>query len=255
MAEITLRKLSPRDERPLYAQIMAILEQEITSGRLRPGDQLPTQEALSSHFGVSLAPVKQALRELEDRGVISTLQGRGTYVLDATPLSEEIIDANRIPNFSRDITESGRTASSKVLDRGVVAGREHPEAIVQLGLSRGSRLVRVERLRLADGEPLCLQTSYFPEALVPGLVERGLEPSESLTDVLQVEFGIVVAVSRQTITATAATSAEAEHLRVAEGAPLLLVERTSYLGTREPVEFVRDRRVTGFPFVVWLRRQ
>jgi GntR family transcriptional regulator len=255
MAEIPLKRLSPRDERPLYSQIMSILEQEITTGRLRPGDQLPTQEALAGHFGVSLAPVKQALRELEDRGVISTLQGRGTYVLDATPLSEEIIDANRIPNFSRDMAEAGRNATSAVLDAGVVAAREYPEAMVQLGLARGSRLVRMERLRLADGEPLCLQTSFFPEALVPGLVERGLEPTESLTDVLQAEMGIVVAVSRQTISATAATAFDAEHLMVELGAPLLLVERTSYLGTKDPVEFVRDRRVTGFPFVVWLRRQ
>jgi GntR family transcriptional regulator len=255
MAEISLKKLSPRDERPLYSQIMAILEQEITSGRLRPGDQLPTQEALSGHFGVSLAPVKQALRELEDRGVISTLQGRGTYVLDATPLSEEIIDANRIPNFSRDMAEAGHVATSQTLAVGVAAAREHPEAMVQLGLARAGRLVRMERLRLADGEPLCLQTSFFPEALVPGLVERGLAPEESLTDVLQAELGIVVAVSRQTITATAATEFDAQHLGVDLGAPLLLVERTSYLGTREPVEFVRDRRVPGFPFVVWLRRQ
>jgi GntR family transcriptional regulator len=234
---------------------MAILEQEVSTGRLRPGDQLPTQEALAGHFGVSLAPVKQALRELEDRGVISTLQGRGTYVLDATPLSEEIIDANRIPNFSRDMAEAGRSATSEVLDVGVVAAREYPEAMVQLGLTRAARLVRMERLRLADGEPLCLQTSYFPEALVPSLVERGLEPGESLTDVLRAELGIVVAVSRQTISATAATEFDAEHLKVDLGAPLLLVERTSYLGTREPVEFVRDRRVPGFPFVVWLRRQ
>ncbi|MDI9585385.1 MAG: GntR family transcriptional regulator, partial [Acidobacteriota bacterium] len=115
MAEISLRKLPPGENTPLYAQIMGILEQEIRSGRLKPGDQLPTQEALAQHFEVSLAPVKQALRELEERGVIATRQGRGTYILDATPLSEEIIDANRIPNFTRDMAEMGREPSSRVL--------------------------------------------------------------------------------------------------------------------------------------------
>lgn len=255
MAQVTMPRLSARDSRPLYAQIMEVLEREVSSGRYKPGDQLPTQEALAEHFGVSLAPVKQALRELEERGVISTRQGRGTYVLDATPLSEEIIDANRIPHFTRDVRERGAVPSSKVLGVERVAAEDAPEAAAELHVSAGEFMVRVERVRLADGEPLALQIGHFPERSVPGLAERGLTDEESLTEVLRAEYNLTVALSRQTISATAATRQDARHLRVRAGAPLLLVERTSYLSNREPVEFVVDRRLPKFNFVVWLRRQ
>jgi len=255
MAEIRMRKLSPRDSGPLYLQIMEILEQQIRSGRVKPGDQLPTQEALAEHFEVSLAPVKQALRELEERGIIATRQGRGTYVMDATPLSEEIIDANRIPNFTRDMAERGLTARSRVLAMELLSAAEAQTAAAELKVEDPGRLVRIRRVRLADGDPLCLQTCYFPDVQVPGIVERGLGPSESLTEVLQSEYGIIIAVSRQTISATAATEEDAGHLDVRVGEPLLLVERTSYVSTNEPVEFLEDRRLPEFNFVVWLRRQ
>lgn len=255
MAHVTMPRLSARDSRPLYAQIMEVLEREVYSGRYKPGDQLPTQEALAEHFGVSLAPVKQALRELEERGIIATRQGRGTYVLDATPLSEEIIDANRIPHFTRDIRERGAVPSSKVLSVARVGMEDAPQAAAELRIAAGESMVCVERVRLADGEPLALQTGYFPERLVPGLVDRGLADEESLTEVLRAEYNLTVALSRQTISATAATRQDARHLRVRAGAPLLLVERTSYLSNREPVEFVIDRRLPKFNFVVWLRRQ
>ena len=249
-----MRKLSPRDSRPLYAQIMQIIEQEIAAGRLEPGDQLPTQEALATHFAVSLAPVKQALRELEERGIVSTRQGRGTYVVDAAPLSAEIIDANRIPNFTRDMLESGRKPGSNVLEVGTIEASEAPFAAEYLKATPEQRLVRVSRLRLADETPLCLQTGYFLEERVPGLVERGLRGDESLTEVLQAEYGLAIAVSKQTITATAATREDADHLKVDLGAPLLLVERISFLNNNEPVEFLTDRRLPDFSFVVWLRR-
>jgi len=255
MSNVRMRRLSPGDSNPLYAQIMRILEQEIRSERLKPGDQLPTQEALAAHFGVSLAPVKQALRELDERGIIATRQGRGTYVMDATPLSEEIIDANRIPNFTRDMAEHGRIASSVVLGIEEVQTKEVPEAGAQLKLPKRRHLIRVERVRLADDEPLCLQTGYFPPHVVQGLLQRGLDTNESLTEVLQTEYGIAIAVARQTISSTAATARDARYLPVQEGAPLLLVERTSFLSTSEPVEFVVDRRVPDFSFMVWLRQQ
>lgn len=250
-----MRGLTPRDGRSLYVQIVEIIEQEIGSERLQPDDQLPTQEALAAHFGVSLAPVKQALRELEKRGIIATHQGRGTYVLDATPLSEEIIETNRIPNFTRDMRERGRVPSSRILGIAERDAGEALEAARQLKLNAGDRLVCIERLRIADEEPLSIQAGYFPQRLAPELVERGLGSEESLSEVLEAEYGIVVAVSRQTITAAAATQRDAECLGVPLGAPLLLVERTSYLSNNTPIEFVVDRRVPDFNFVVWLRRQ
>ena len=255
MSDLQLPPLSAHNKEPLYAQIMHILEQQIRLGRLAPGDKLPTQQQLADYFEVSLAPVKQALRELEERGVVSTRQGRGTYVMDITPLSEEIIEANRIPCFTREMTESEREPSSLVLAIEEITGEQHPHAAEELELKPSDEMVRIERVRRANGRPLCLQCSYFPASELRGIVDRGLGSTEALSVVLREEYGIVITVSRQRITATAATHRDAEYLRVKAGGPLLLVERTAYLGTREPIEFVVDRRVPEFNFVAWLRQQ
>jgi len=254
VSDLELPCLSAHNKESLYVQIMHILEQEVRVGHYSPGDKLPTQQQLADHFEVSLAPVKQALRELEEHGVVSTHQGRGTYVLDITPLSEEIIEANRIPCFTREMKESGREPSSVVLAVEQVDAAQQPQAAEELKLGRADKLVRIQRVRCADGRPLCLQESYFPADPLAGIVQRGLGEKEALSEVLHEEFGIVITAFRQRITATAAQPRDARHLKVKVGDPLLLVERTSYLGTQEPIEFVVDRRLPEFNFAVWLRQ-
>ncbi len=253
MAQLNLNELLPHNGEPLYAQIMRVLEEQIRSAHLQPGDKLPTQQELANHFQVSLAPVKQALRELEKRGIVSPRQGRGTYVTDTTPLFQELIEKERIPCFTREMTESGRQASSVVLAVKQIAVRDMPKAAQELGLGAEDSLVFIERVRQANGKPLALQGSYFPSSKLGGIIERGLGAREALSDVIRDEFGIIITASRQIITATTATPRDARYLRVSVDAPLLLVERTSYLGSGDPIEFVVDRRLPEFNFIVWLR--
>lgn len=254
MPEISLPRLMVHDAEPLYAQIMHILESEIRLGRLRAGDRLPTQQELAEHFQVSLAPVKQALRELEERGIVSTRQGRGTFVMDATPLSEELIDTNRIPCFTSETAMAGHRPSSIVLLIEEIEAREVPRAAQELELGPEAKLVHVERVRLADGKPLSLQNTYLPSAKVGGLVRRGLGPDDALQRILEEEFGVRLVAGRQVISATSANQHDARQLGVRVGSPLLLAERTCYLATAEPVEYVIDRRVPEFAYVVRLRR-
>ncbi len=255
MSKLQLRQLSPHNREPLYAQIMHILEQQIRMGRVGPGDRLPTQQQLAAHFQVSLAPVKQALRELEDRGIVSTRQGRGTYVMDITPLFEEIIESNRIPSFTREMQATAREPSSMILALEEMDAHRQPQATEELKIGPDEKLIHIMRTRCADGRPLCLQHSYLPARQLTGIIDRALGEDEAPSEVLREEYGIVITASRQIISATAAEPADAKHLKVRLGAPLVLVERTSYLGTHEPIEFVIDRRLPEFNFVVWLRQQ
>ncbi len=255
MLEISLPSLSIHESEPLYAQITHILEQEIRLGRLEAGDRLPTQQELADHFEVSLAPVKQALRELEERGIVSTRQGRGTFVMDATPLSEELIDANRIPCFTTETKAAGRRPSSIVLLIEEIKARQVPRAAQELAQAPETKLVHIERVRLADGKPLSLQDTYLPADRAGALVARGLGPDDALQAILEEEFDVVLTAARQTISAASANQHDARHLAIRVGSPLLLVERTCYLGTREPVEYVVDRRLPEFSYVVRLRRE
>ena len=254
MPEISLSRLSPHDSEPLYAQIMHILEQEIRMGRMQAGDRLPTQQELADHFQVSLAPVKQALRELEERGIVSTRQGRGTFVMDATPLSEELIDANHIPCFTTEAKTGGhRPGSIVLLIEEIVAG-DMPRAARELEVDDTAKLVHIERVRMSDSKALSLQNTFLPAERMGGLLARGLGPDDALQRILQEEYNVVLTAARQTISATSANQHDTRHLGVRVGSPLLLVERTCYLGTREPVEFVVDRRLPEFSYVVRLRR-
>ncbi len=253
MAELQLDQLSPHNSEPLYVQIMRILEEQIRSAHLQPGDKLPTQQEMAQHFEVSLAPVKQALRELEKRGIVSSRQGRGTYVTDTTPLFQELIEKERIPCFTREMAESGRDASSMVLGVEQIGARQMPKAAQELQLGADDGLVFIERLRQANGNPLALQSSYLPASKLGGIVARGLGAKEALSRVIREEFDIVITASRQIITATTATPRDARYLNVPVDAPLLLVERTSFLGNGDPVEFVIGRRLPEFNFIVWLR--
>jgi GntR family transcriptional regulator len=70
---------------PIYTQIMNQIEQQVSGGTLKPGDQLPTVRALASDLRVNFNTVARAYRLLDEAGLISTQQGRGTYIMEKAP--------------------------------------------------------------------------------------------------------------------------------------------------------------------------
>ena len=251
----SLRKPSRDNNMPLYSQIIEVFLEAIREGRLRPEDRLPTQEELTRHFGVSLAPVKQALSELEERGIITRRQGLGTFVRDTTPLREERILYTRIPWFTREMKERNIVPSSRILALYTFRADEDPEVMEQLKIGPDDLVVCIKRLRLGNDDPLSIQSSFISEAKVPGLAQRGLQPTESLTEIMASQYGLEIAASQQRIVAAAADEQDAELLGVPVGSPLLQILRTSYLKDGQPLEFLRDRRHPSWTFTVWLTKQ
>ena len=94
--------LNLRSDLPIYSQIVEQVRQQIVNGELKPGDQLPTVRALASDLRVNFNTVARAYRLLDDANIISTQQGRGTYILDEPP---------------PEVTEGLRTASLEALAR------------------------------------------------------------------------------------------------------------------------------------------
>lgn len=74
-----------RSGTPIYTQIVEQVKQKVISGELKPGDQLPTVRALALELRVNFNTVARAYRLLDESGIISTQQGRGTYILDVPP--------------------------------------------------------------------------------------------------------------------------------------------------------------------------
>jgi GntR family transcriptional regulator len=218
-----------RVREPLYSVIASQAEVRILSGQWAPGTRLPPERDLCRELEVSRATLRQALAELEDRGLITRHQGRGTFVTRSrvqTPLSG---------TFS--LREALAARGSMVVTR--VIGIEMVDASRQLASELaclpGDSLLHLERLRLVDGEPMVLESSHLPMELFPGL-EAADFSRRSLYDILREDFGRSVAEAQETIEPVILTPHESALLGVARHTPAVLTRRITTDTTGRVVE-------------------
>ena len=191
------------------------------------GDRLPPERELAAQFGVSRMTLRQAISSLSSAGYVSRVQGAGTFVADPT-----ISKNTELTGFSEDMKARGFRPSSRLL------AVEHVPAGAALGqelvISPAEMVYHVERVRMADGIPMCLETIDIPAHLTPGLDEQPLE--ESLYDILASTYGIRLFDADQVITPTVVDQRQAELLHVPIHSPALVVTRLGYDKKRRPIE-------------------
>ncbi len=216
---------------PLYHQLEGILKAEIESGRWRPDEQIPTEAQLVESFGVSKITVRQALEHLAQQGYIRREHGRGTFV------SQRKFDEGprELTSFSEEMRGHKLRASSRILAH-FVEGAD-PRVAAALGLPALAPVSVLRRLRLANGEPLTVQTAHIPQALAPGLA---LEENASLYEVLQRKYHLYAARARETYVVAKAERARAKLLGIPPGAPVFRAERVTFLPNGKPFEFVES---------------
>ncbi len=218
----------------VHAQIEDWLAGEIAVGALVPGDRLPTEHDLAAWFGVSRMTLRHALAELARRGLVTRAVGRhgGTFV--AEPKLEQ--DLTTLAGFSEQMRRHGMVAGARVLTASErPAG---PAAAAALRVGDDDPVYEVRRIRLADGRPMALERSLFPAARFPGMLDCRLDGS--LYELLEVKYGLRPHRARESLEPVTAGVREAEALEIAEGAPLMLVVRTAYARSGEPLEYARD---------------
>jgi len=216
-----------RVERPLgsattkRAQVRAILEQLIEA-ELSPGDAIPSERVLVVRLGVSRVTVRQAIADLVDAGVLERVHGKGTYVT-----GPQIDSRLHLTSFSREMRDRGLMPATVVLSASEEAADD--DVSYALRIRPGRPVIRVERLRTADGTPMAYEVGYYPSILFPGLLQRELG---ALYDVFASEYGVVVTSGEQTVRAEAADAQQARILGTTKRAPLLVQERVTYAGER-----------------------
>lgn len=218
---------------PLYHQVKTLLLKEIEAGQWTPDARLPTEDELSARFRVSKVTVRQALRDLSHLGYIRREQGRGTFV-QRPPVRQ---GPRELTSFTDEMRRHHMVATSQIRERGLVSAT--PDFARQLGVEPGDLLFRLRRLRLADGEPMGLQTAYLPDALVPGIADE-LYENASLYDVLRDRYGLVPVRARETHIAVTLGADAAATLGVPAGAAALSVQRLACLSDGRPLEFVQS---------------
>jgi GntR family transcriptional regulator len=218
----------------VHGQIEDWLADEIASGRLRPGDRLPTEQDLAAWLGVSRMTLRHALGELAQRGLVTRTVGRtgGTFVAEP----KLVQDLTVLAGFSEQLRRHGLVAGARVLAATEIPAS--PAAAAALEIEVGEAVYEVRRLRLAGGQPILIEHSLFPARHCPGLLESRLDGS--LYELLEQNYGQRPHRAKESLEPVTAGVREAEALGVAEGAPLMLVERTAYARSGTPLEFAHD---------------
>src|SRR5262245_6693928 len=222
---ITLSKDLPI---PLYHQLKTLLLERIRTGEMKPNDRLPAEDELAAIHGVSKATVRQALNELAIAGVLRREQGRGTFV--AEPKLAQ--GPREMTSFTDEMRSRGLYPTSKVLKQDVI--KADADTAEKLRMAEGAQVMRLKRLRLADGEPMGIQTAYLPLALAPQLAEEDFT-DQSLYEVLERKYGLWPARAQETYVAALLDRAEAKLLTVAPASPAILAERAHYLYYGQPI--------------------
>jgi DNA-binding GntR family transcriptional regulator len=230
----------------VHAQIEEWLAEAIAVGRVAPGDRMPTEQDLADWLEVSRMTLRHALAKLARRGLVTRAVGRngGTFVAERK-LEQ---DRTTLAGFSEQLRRHGMAAGARVLSATQRAAG--PVSAAALQLREGDQVHEVRRVRLGDGKPIVLEHSLFPAALFPGLLQCRLDGS--LYELLEARYGHRPHRARESLEPVTAGVREAEALDVAEGAPLMLVERIAYTQGGQPVEFARDLfRGDRTRIVVW----
>jgi GntR family transcriptional regulator len=199
---------------------------------LPAGSAMPTERELCSTYGVSRATVRQALGQLEIEQRIFRRQGKGTFV--ARPKIEQSLE---LMSHTEGMRSRGIAPSSKLIDvRRIPAGID---VGLQLDLSPKAEVLRIERLRLADGEPIALEVLFLNADRFDGITSA-LGDNASLYQLLSSNYGVELASAEETIEAVVAEGREAGLLKCQPGMPLLMLSRRTLDTKGQITEFVRS---------------
>ncbi|TDD71255.1 GntR family transcriptional regulator [Jiangella aurantiaca] len=245
-----LTPLSPSSGVPRYRQIADQIAALLTE--LGAGVRLPSEHEIASHLAVSRATSTQALRELQSRGLVSRIQGRGTF--SSGPPAVRTAAAQRLPSFSDDLRRAGHTTGERVLRcERAPASSAGDAAPVRLGVSGDALLWRVERVIVSDSVPVAHVTSWLPERRYPRM-DADAVGSGSLYEYLERTYGADARPDRadEEWAAVQAPRETAKLLELPRHAPVMRVFRLAMLGGGEPAEYGVSY-VRGDSFVVALR--
>lgn len=238
---VLLSTLSLDSDIPLYSQLVSIVKRNITAGTLSPGELLPSEAELCKTFEVSRSTVRQAIGALESEGLVVRKQGRGTFVAEPKMRRK----TENVYSFTSEISSMGLTPSSTLVEFEVI--EPTPDIIKVLELnSRETSVYRFTRIRNVNGEPLILETSFYPQYIYPKLT-RELLKTHSFYSLLY-EVGIAPASAVDSYEAVVMGKEEAEMLGCKPGSCAFSVQRRTRTETGMIYEYtqslIRADRVT-----------
>lgn len=223
------------DRLPRYQRLRDEMVALIAARHWRPGEAIPTEQALAQSYDVAVGTVRKAVDLLVAEGLLERFQGRGTFVRRAT------FDSSLF-RFFRFQTRQGerRIPESRILRREVV---DAPSAVAAtLQISPNARVIQMSRLRLIDGVPMLAEEIWLPYVRFAAFAQLELtEIGDLLYPVYEAHCNQVVASATETLTVEAISPLHARLLRIEPGTPAVVIERLAYGYDKQPLEWRRSR--------------
>jgi GntR family transcriptional regulator len=231
---------------PIYIQIAQAVIQNVQEGHLVYGEQLPSERELAERYNVSRVTARQAIDELVKRSIAYRVQGKGTFL--ARP---KIREASGLMSFSDELRQRGFRPTSKVLVQKIVPA---PLTVAEkFHLSPGESVFYLQRVRLADGEPVAVEYAYLNLQLLPGLEQHSFE-NQSLFEVLHQHYGVYPTWAEAEIEARIVTDEEAVWLAMERMQAVLVAHRLTFTEAFDVIEVV-DSVYAGDRFPIYMGRQ
>ena len=220
---------------PLYRQIKSLILQGLKSGEWRPGEAIPSEIDLAARFNVSQGTVRKAVDEMAAENLLVRRQGKGTYVA-----SHNDDDQHEQFRFLRLVPDGGKPETSQSVPLECWRAKAGQEASRVLAIQAGTPITIVRRLIKFAARPVILEEIYLPgEGFAALTLDLLKDYQGSFYGLLESNFGVRMVRAEERLRAVAADRVSAGLLELAEGTPLLSVERVSYTYSDRPVEWRR----------------
>ena len=225
--------VDPASDRAVYRQIADHLRAVIGRGGLREGEQLPSEAQLMEHYGVARMTIRNALRVLQDEGLVTAEHGRGVYVRARPPVrrlaSDRFAQRHRKEGMAAFSVEAARVGARPGVDMLTVSQAPPPAEIAgRLGLAGDAEVVVRSRRYLLDGRPVETAVSYIPAGLAAGTPIADPNPGPGGIYARLEEQGHTLARFTEDVTARMPTPGETRVLGLRSGVPVFRLVRTAY---------------------------
>lgn len=231
---------------PLYFQIEEAIKQKIDKGEWITGTMISSEREFAENYEVSRMTVRQAINNLVNDGYLTRQKGKGTFV-SAKKIEQKLLG---LTSFTEDMRSRGYQPASKLISFQTI--RANQRLAKALEIPEDKDVYEIKRVRLANDIPMAIETTFVPVHLLY-LQESHIKEGSLYSEVENAGFKIDYAT--QSLEASIARDAESEILEITKGAPVLLIERQTFLTNGMPLELVHSvYRGDRYKFMIDMKR-
>jgi GntR family transcriptional regulator len=220
------------DKLPYYQQIKASFIEDITSGKLKHGDKIPSERELAEKFNISRMTARHAISALEREGFVERRERVGTFITNRM-IRWNFITVN---SFTKGMVDKGLNPETKTIYMKREPANDFLATTFEVNI--GEEIFSLKRLRLVDGIPIAIELSQIPYRYCSG-IEQHMKDNVSLYNVLEEYYDIKLVKQKQQMRISLPDPYESELLRIKSEIPCLLMKGTTLDTLDRPIEFTK----------------